>query len=454
MAYYVECVGGSLKGKRVKLRERKAVTFGRDRASTARIHDRKLSRIHCQFEIIDGDVIVSDLNSTNGTFVNGEKIDEVKIGAGDRIKLGRVTLVLIHEDGDSPGARGTSRKEQDDVPEVELAGRCEECGAPVRESQLDRGAARQVGERTYCAGCIARFTPRSAESEPDSPEPTPEEVETIDDDLDPGAELVGIRVLNKLGSGPHGSVYLAEQAETGRRVSLKILKLGSEESARKYLDTIYASGQLVHNNIVLLYDSGEYEGRFYVIREYVEGESLARLLEREGSVSTGSALNVIAQVAEALRHAKERSLSHGSVAPCNILLSREGAAKLNNFGIGSLIGADFPDPREDLTVLPYLSPEAVRKPGGQHGFPGDCYSIGAVFFHMITGQVAFDAPTTAEIRDRIQNTPAPRLDDYIQDLPHSAGQIVERCLDKMSSARYQQPKELLYDLEEVLRREL
>ena len=98
MAYYLECTSGHLRGKRVTLRPDKAVTFGRDRANTAIIQDRKLSRIHCQVEIINNQIVVTDLNSTNGTYVNGKRIDEETINVGDVIAFGRVRFRLVEAD--------------------------------------------------------------------------------------------------------------------------------------------------------------------------------------------------------------------------------------------------------------------------------------------------------------------------------------------------------------------
>lgn len=450
MPYYVECVSGSLKGKRVTLGAGKAVTFGRDPASTARIHDRKLSRIHCQFEIVNGDVVVTDLNSTNGTFVNGERIDEVKLAPGDTVQFGRVAMVLKAEGEARPVPAGED--EEDTTTEHDVAGHCAECGGPVLRKDIDRGLVRGVGDRVYCVGCTARFAPRpESEGEDEAPEPTPESVKTVAEPIEPGAEFAGVRVLERLGTGRLGPVYLAEQAETGRHVTLKLIDVGSEKAARLYLDTIYASGQLVHSNVALLYDSGEVDGMFYIIREHVDGESLDSLLEREGALALRNALDVVVQVVEALRYARERQISHGGVAPPNVLLTKEGVVKLTNFGVDLLAREGLPDPREDMRLLPYLAPEVVRRVSNAIDFATDCYSVGAVFFRMLAGEPPLNAPSAESLRDRVEHTPAPPIGDFVEGLPTEASHIIERCLDKMPSARYQRPRELLYDLQEVLR---
>ena len=449
-SYYLECVSGSLKGKTVRLRPGRAVTFGRDQASTARIHDRKLSRIHCQFEIVEGDVVLTDLNSTNGTFVNNERIDEVKLFPGDTIQLGRVNMVLKVE-GKAQREPAASAEDEDTAAEFNIAGRCRECGGPVAQEDLDAGRARRARERMYCAGCAAQFTPRPGEEGEENHEPTPESVETVGETLEPGAVFAGVRILERIGSGRIGPVYLAEQAETGRRVALKLIEVGSEKAARRYLDAIYASGQLVHSNITLLYDSGEENGVFYVIREHVDGESLESLLERVGALPVGNALDVAVQVVEALRYARERHIGHGGVAPANVLLTNDGTVKLTDFGVETLVGEGLPDPREDMSLLPYLAPELVRQPSSSVDFAADCYSVGALFFRMLAGQPPLTADTPEGLRERLESASAPPLADFVEDAPAEAVHIVERCLNKMPNARYQRPRELLYELEENLR---
>jgi serine/threonine-protein kinase len=273
-------------------------------------------------------------------------------------------------------------------------------------------------------------------------------------ELDAGDEVAGNHILEKLGDGDYGPVYLAEQGATGRLVALKILTADSGTWAKGYLDAIYASGQLVHNNIVLIYDTGEVDGRYYVSREYVEGQSLAGLLERKERLPMDEAQPKLVQIVEGLRHARDRGINHGCLAPCNVLVSKDGMVKLTNFGLGQVRAPGFPSPMDDMAVLPYLPPEVVRRDTTQPGFVGDCYSVGSIFFHMMTGQPPFHGGTLEEIRNAILSSPTPKPEEYAPNIPHVAGQIAERCLDKISGARYQQPKELLYDLEELLRREI
>jgi hypothetical protein len=447
MAFFLECIGGHLQGKRVPIRPGKAVTFGRDKTNTVIIQDRKLSRIHCQIEIVNDAVVLTDLNSTNGTFVNHKRVDETAINLGDVIGLGRVEFQLIEaaEDTDKPA-------EQAERP------RCVECGGDVSEEELASGAARRVANRAYCANCVAKFSGRDRQ-----PEPTPETVREEEQEreqekaavaLEPGAEFAGTRVLQKLSDGHLGPVYLAEQVATGRQVLLKMLAAGDQAWARRYLSAVYASGQLIHNNIVLIYDTGEVEGRFYVCQEFVDGETLSAILSKRERLPAAEALAIVSQIGHALRHAREYGVSHGAVAPCNVFVATNGVAKLANFGLSSFRAPNHPPVSQDLAILPYLPPELLNDEKPAVDFASDCYSVGAVFFHLIAGRPPFRGSTIEKLRDRIQQKPAPPVSSFVQGLPPAADQIVQRCLEKLPGARYQQPKEFLYDLEEVLRREL
>ena len=453
MAYFLECRSGSLKGKRVQLRAGKAVTFGRDRASTARIHDRKLSRIHCQFEIVDGRVVLTDLSSTNGTYVNEEKVDERVIEVGDRVGLGRVELVLVHED--TPDEDDLEREAPTDTieevdedaategaPEDELPDHiCIECGADVSDDEIVAGEARQVADRVYCAKCVARFTPWPHRAE---------EEDLPDEPIKPGDEVAGNRVIQRIGGDPHTPLYLAEQS-SGRRVALRVLLGGEGEWAQRYLERVYSSGQLVHSNILLILYGGEDKGMHYVCREYVEGRTLAQLLEASGRLPAERALGLAVQMAQALSEAHEHGIAHGRLAPRNALLTDEDVVKLMNFGLGNLAIPGRPTPAEDMSLLPYLAPESIRDEKPEFTFLADCYSLGAVLFHMLAGRPPFVGTDPARVQRMIRETPPPSPADYADGIPGAAARIVERCLAKNPSVRYPRPRDLLFELEETLR---
>ncbi len=447
MRYFLECLNGSLKGKRVPLRPGRAVTFGRDRASTARIHDKKLSRIHCQVEVNGDEVVVTDLNSTNGTYVNGSRIESRRIRPGDRVSLGRVEMALVQEEGDATVEEPRASLEHETV------GRCQECGAAVTEGDLDAGLARRVRSRVYCPACCARFS-GSLSEQLDETDAILEGEGPLVDDLAPGVVVGGNRIVQRLREGQYGPVYLAEQEATGRQVALQILRVGFGEWTRKFVNAIYASGQLVHNNVVLIYDSGEMEDSIYVSREYVDGESLALLLDKERTLAPARALGIAIGLAHALKHAKERNIAHGAVAPCNILLAKDGTAKLANFGIGALSAPGLPGCRDDVRILPYLAPEFVRDRLAVPSFAADCYSVGAVFYHMLSGRAPFEGPTAPELQSKVVSGEPPSLAHVAPGAPKAAAQVIERCMARIASARYQQPKELLFDLEETVGRGL
>ena len=140
-------------------------------------------------------------------------------------------------------------------------------------------------------------------------------------------------MIGMVGEGRLGPLFKAEQVNIGRLVALKILNVPDAEWARRYLQAVYVSGQLVHSNIVLIFDIGQEEALAYVVREYVEGRSVQeRLANREPS-PLAEAHGIISQVVYALQHAAENHIFHGSLSPRKILLGPRGGVKVSGFGL-------------------------------------------------------------------------------------------------------------------------
>ena len=149
----------------------------------------------------------------------------------------------------------------------------------------------------------------------------------------PGKELAGVRVISPLGEGRLGPLFKGQQISMGRLVSLKILNVSDADWAKKYLQAVYVSGQLVHSNIVLIFDTGEEDDMFYVVREYVDGQSAQERLVNREPVPMAEAHDIISQVVYALEHAAERHIFHGALSPRRILLGPRESVKVSGFGL-------------------------------------------------------------------------------------------------------------------------
>ncbi len=242
-----------------------------------------------------------------------------------------------------------------------------------------------------------------------------------------------LEILELLGRGGMGVVYKARQLRLDRLVALKILppELGHDPAfAERFAREARAMARLTHPRIVGVHDFGESGGLFYLVMEYVEGANLRGLM-RGGCLRPEEALRIVPQVCDALQYAHEEGVVHRDIKPENILLDRRGNVKIADFGLAKLLGMMTPDSvltgsRQVVGTLRYMAPEQMERP--LHvDHRADIYSLGVVFYEMLTGELPigrFDPPSK---RARVDV----RLDD-----------VVFRALEKEPERRYQHASEV------------
>ncbi len=242
-----------------------------------------------------------------------------------------------------------------------------------------------------------------------------------------GRTLAGFRVERKLGSGAVGAVYLAEQVALSRPVALKILSGGRARSAEyqaRFLREARAVARLVHPNAVQVYDVGQAEGYHYIALEYVDGQSLAELLDRRGRIPWRAALEIIRQAASSLARAHEMGIVHRDVKPENLMLSRRGEVKVTDFGLARL-GGD-PSITHHGTILGtpfYMSPEQAE--GKEAGEPADVYSLGCTLYHMLVGNPPFEGLTALDVaRKHVVEPPVPPTEASANVPPAVSGMVM------------------------------
>ncbi len=443
MALALLVLNAERSGESFLLTEGNAVTMGRDPVNDIRLPDRKLSRIHCQVEMIGGRCQVADLNSTNGTMVNGERIElETWLSVGDEIEVGTTRLRLIES------SAADIRSAAPETPPEESP-HCEECGREITAEEIASGRVRRVGKRHYCSRCAAYLEASPAEGRVAAHPLTAPMAERCK----PGKQIAGVSLISLVGEGWLGPLYKGEQISMGRVVALKVLNVGDAGWTRKYLQAVYVSGQLVHPNIVLIFDTGEEDDLFYVIREYVEGQSLQGRLAAGEPVSLQEAFSIISQAALGLEHAFDRRVFHGSLSPRKILIGPRGTVKLTGFGLPTTPPPGPDGERYGWHALPYTSPDRLRAEAAP-GFLGDVYSLVAVFYHLLAGRPPFIGSNREKIERRILNRPPKPLADFNDDISDAVQRIVDRGMSKDPRARYQSPRDLLNHMEKRLRNEI
>ena len=275
--------------------------------------------------------------------------------------------------------------------------------------------------------------------------------------LAPGTRLGPYEILAPLGAGGMGEVYRARDTRLGRNVAVKILpKELSADAARKQrfereAKTISA---LNHPNICVLHDVGSQDGLDYLVMECVEGETLAKRLEK-GALALDLVLKYGAQIAEALDKAHHSGVVHRDLKPANIMLTAAGA-KLLDFGLAkpvaplaselTLTAMNTPMTEVGVVVgtFQYMSPEQIE--GKEIDGRSDIFSLGAVLYEMLTGQRAFDGKSQLSVASAIlEKEPSP-LRSIKPVIPPALDHVVKKCLAKSSEERWQNAKDLASEL--------
>ena len=267
--------------------------------------------------------------------------------------------------------------------------------------------------------------------------------------LSTGAVIADFIVLEELGRGGMGIVYLAHQITLDRPAALKILSdayAGDTEFVVDFIKEARSAAKLNHPHIVQAYAVGEDEGVFFFAMEHIDGETMKTYMKREGVVAIDFALEVIQQIAEALDYAwKEQRLIHRDIKPDNIMLTKNGRAKLADLGLARVAGEiDDADADEVMGTPQYISPEHLT--GADMDVRSDIYSLGATLFHLVTGRFAFEGKTATEIARKHLEEPLsspkllnPQISDAVSD-------IIFKMMAKNADDRYQNAADLVENL--------
>jgi len=243
------------------------------------------------------------------------------------------------------------------------------------------------------------------------------------------------------------SVYLGHDGQLERRVAVKLLAPGvarDHDLRRRFARESRLAARLSHPNVVAVYDAGEEDGRPYIVMEYVEGETVADVLRRRGSLPPEEAVEIAAQVCAGLAHAHAHGLVHRDVKPQNLLVARDGRVKIADFGVAR--GDDASKLTQAGTVLgtaAYLSPEQAA--GAEVGPRSDLYSVGAVLYELLSGATPYRFESLAGLA--APRKPPPPLPPHV---PPTLADVVARCLAPDPNHRPASAAELERDLRRAL----
>jgi non-specific serine/threonine protein kinase len=274
-----------------------------------------------------------------------------------------------------------------------------------------------------------------------------------------GQTVSHYRVLEKIGEGGMGEVYLAENISLDRKVALKFLPdyLQSDEVAQKrFLREAKSAAALDHPYICHIHEVGEAAGRNFIAMEYVKGQTLKEKL-RQGRVSLKETLQIRSEVAEALEKAHSEGIVHRDLKPANIMLTPEGHVKVMDFGLAKRL-PEAADVQEDITAaltqegatlrtIAYMSPE--QTPGKPADTRADIFSFGIILYEMLTSVHPFRRGTHADTSSAILNEQPPPLERYTEDTTDLLQHTLDKMLAKEIKERYQSIHEVWTNLNKL-----
>ena len=260
------------------------------------------------------------------------------------------------------------------------------------------------------------------------------------------------KLLSRLGKGAMGVVYLAEQVAMRRKVAFKILdpKFGGDPSYIARFETEARTiAKLNHQNIVQVYDFGKEGGMYYIVNEYIDSGSIQDLLDRNGALSPEQAIAYAIQVAKGLVVANDAAIVHRDIKPDNLMLTSDNVLKIADFGLAKTMQTDAGATQSGLIMgTPfYMSPEQAK--GMVIDSRSDIYSLGVSLYHMVIGDVPFDADSVVGVLLKQISAERPDPCAINPSLPPIFGALVMRMMDRLPENRQQNPKELLKELEAV-----
>lgn len=260
------------------------------------------------------------------------------------------------------------------------------------------------------------------------------------------------KIIEMIGGGGMANVYLAHDMILDRDVALKMLRLdfaNDEEFIRRFHREAQSATSLVHPNIVSIYDVGEEDGLYYIVMEYVDGQTLKQYIQQNAPHRVDEALEIMKQLTSAISQAHQNHIVHRDIKPHNILIDRNGNVKITDFGIAMALSAtSITQTNSVLGSVHYLSPEQAR--GGTANKKSDIYSLGIVLFELLTGRLPFSGESAVSIALKHLQSETPSPKRWNPSIPQSVENIVLKATAKDPFHRYNSVEDMEEDLYSAL----
>ena len=255
-------------------------------------------------------------------------------------------------------------------------------------------------------------------------------------------------VIKSIGEGGMANVYLAHDIILDRDVAVKVLRgdlAGDEKFVRRFQREALSASSLSHPNIVEMYDVGEDNGTYYIVMEYVPGITLKQLIKKRGSISLSEAIDIMLQITDGIKEAHDSYIIHRDLKPQNILIKDNGEIKITDFGIAmALNSTQLTQTNSVMGSVHYLPPEQASGKGAT--IKSDIYSMGILFYELLTGKLPFKGENAVEIALKHMKTDFPSVREENDSIPQSVENIILRATAKNPKNRYETVSKMHDDL--------
>ena len=255
-------------------------------------------------------------------------------------------------------------------------------------------------------------------------------------------------IIKSIGEGGMANVYLGYDTILDRNVAIKVLRgdlANDEKFVRRFQREALSASSLAHPNIVEMYDVGEDEGTYYIVMEFVDGKTLKQLLKKRGTLTLSEAIDIMSQLTDGMAHAHDSYIIHRDLKPQNIMIKDDGQIKITDFGIAmALNSTQLTQTNSVMGSVHYLPPEQASGKGCT--IKSDIYSMGIIFYELLTGSLPFKGDNAVEIALKHMREPVPSVREDNPSIPQSIENIIKRATAKNPKNRYDSARSMHEDL--------
>ena len=260
------------------------------------------------------------------------------------------------------------------------------------------------------------------------------------------------QIIKSIGEGGMANVYLAYDTILDRNVAVKVLRgdlANDEKFVRRFQREALAASSLSNPNIVEVYDVGEDNGEYYIVMEYIEGKHLKSLIKKRGRLTVSEAVDIVLQITSGMSVAHDSYIIHRDIKPQNILILENGLVKITDFGIAMAMNStQLTQTNSVMGSVHYLPPEQASGKGAT--LQSDIYSIGILFYELLTGTLPFKGDNAVEIALKHLKEPIPSIREKYPEIPQSVENIIIKATAKNPKNRYADAREMHEDLKTCL----